>query len=81
MDFKNTVIILTSNVGSEKLAVIEEQPNLSDLERRVAIERMMAENLTAHFRPEFPNRIDETLIFHRLSQATIRHILASRSRI
>ena len=81
VDFKNTVIILTSNLGSEKLAVIEEQPNLSDLERRVAIERMMAENLTAHFRPEFPNRIDETLIFHRLSQATIRHILASRSRI
>jgi ATP-dependent Clp protease ATP-binding subunit ClpB len=81
VDFKNTVIILTSNVGSEKLAVIEEQPNLSDLERQVAIERMMAENLKAHFRPEFPNRIDETLIFHRLSQATIRHILASRCRI
>jgi ATP-dependent Clp protease ATP-binding subunit ClpB len=75
IDFKNTVIILTSNLGSEKLAVIEEQPNLSDLERRVAIERMMAESLKAHFRPEFLNRIDETLIFHRLTQATIRRIV------
>jgi ATP-dependent Clp protease ATP-binding subunit ClpB len=75
VDFKNTVIILTSNLGSEKLAVIEEQPNLSDLERRVAIERMMAESLKAHFRPEFLNRIDETLIFHRLTQATIRRIV------
>jgi ATP-dependent Clp protease ATP-binding subunit ClpB len=75
VDFKNTVIILTSNLGSEKLAALEEQTNLSELERRVAIERMMAESLKAHFRPEFLNRIDETLVFHRLTQATIRRIV------
>jgi len=75
VDFKNTVIILTSNLGSEKLAALEEQTNLSELERRVAIERMMAETLKAHFRPEFLNRIDETLVFHRLTQATIRRIV------
>ena len=75
VDFKNTVIILTSNLGSEKLAALEEQPNLSELERRIAIERMLAETLKAHFRPEFLNRINETLIFHRLTQATIRRIV------
>jgi ATP-dependent Clp protease ATP-binding subunit ClpB len=75
VDFKNTVIILTSNLGSERLAALEEQTNLSELERRVAIERMMAETLKAHFRPEFLNRIDETLVFHRLTQATIRRIV------
>jgi len=75
VDFKNTVIILTSNLGSEKLAALEEQTNLSELERRVAIERVMAESLKAHFRPEFLNRIDETLVFHRLTKATIRRIV------
>jgi len=75
VDFKNTVIILTSNLGSEKLAALEEQPNLSELERRVAVESMMAETLKAHFRPEFVNRIDETLVFHRLTQSTIRRIV------
>ncbi len=75
VDFKNTVIILTSNLGSEMLAAIEERRDLSDVERRQALERGMAETLKNHFRPEFLNRIDETLIFHRLNQEMIRRIV------
>jgi len=75
VDFKNTVIILTSNLGSEMIAAIEDRRDLSDKERRLALERGMAETLKAHFRPEFLNRIDETLIFHRLSEENIRRIV------
>jgi ATP-dependent Clp protease ATP-binding subunit ClpB len=75
VDFKNTVIILTSNLGSEMIAAIEDRRDLSDKERRAALERGMAETLKTHFRPEFLNRIDETLIFHRLSEENIRRIV------
>ena len=75
VDFKNTVIILTSNLGSEMLAALEERRDLSEQERRVALEGGMAETLKSHFRPEFLNRIDETLIFHRLSKDNIRRIV------
>ncbi len=75
VDFKNTVIILTSNLGSEMLAALEERRDLSEQERRLALERGMAETLKSHFRPEFLNRIDETLIFHRLSKDNIRRIV------
>jgi len=75
VDFKNTVIILTSNLGSEKLAALEERRDLSDEERRATLERVMAETLKAHFRPEFLNRIDETLVFRHLTPANIRRIV------
>jgi ATP-dependent Clp protease ATP-binding subunit ClpB len=75
VDFKNTVIILTSNLGTEMLSTIEERRDLSKQEKRDALERGMAETLKQHFRPEFLNRIDETLIFHRLTQQTIRRIV------
>ena len=75
VDFKNTVIILTSNLGSEMIAAIEDRRDLSDKDRRLALERGMAETLKTHFRPEFLNRIDETLIFHRLSEENIRRIV------
>ena len=54
------------------LAALEERRDLSEPDRRLALERGMAETLKAHFRPEFLNRIDETLIFHRLRQEDIR---------
>ena len=75
VDFKNTVIILTSNLGADVLSAIEERRDLSDDERQKALERGMAETLKSHFRPEFLNRIDETLIFHRLNQQNIRRIV------
>ena len=66
MDFKNTVIILTSNVGSTHIAATENEEKMNSL--------VMAD-LRAHFRPEFLNRLDETVIFHRLDRADMRKIV------
>jgi len=66
VDFKNTVIIMTSNLGSRW---IEE---LSDKEE---IKQKIREALRAQFRPEFLNRIDEIIIFNRLTQEDIKKIV------
>ncbi|MFV1996363.1 MAG: AAA family ATPase, partial [Verrucomicrobiales bacterium] len=66
VDFKNTVLIMTSNIGSEYIT------GESDAESR---ERLVTEALRAHFRPEFLNRIDETIIFDRLSEADLAPIV------
>lgn len=66
VDFRNTVIIMTSNIGSEYI-MSEENP-----EQR---EALVTEALRGHFRPEFLNRIDETIIFDRLSEEDIKAIV------
>jgi len=66
VDFRNTVIIMTSNIGSEYI-MAEENP-----EQR---EALVTEALRGHFRPEFLNRIDETIIFDRLTEEDIREIV------
>jgi ATP-dependent Clp protease ATP-binding subunit ClpB len=60
VDFRNTLIILTSNLGSDILAAQEEGHDSSEMEGEV-----MAE-VRAAFRPEFLNRLDEIILFHRL---------------
>jgi ATP-dependent Clp protease ATP-binding subunit ClpB len=65
-DFRNTLVILTSNLGSERIA-----DATSDEERR----RVLEPALRAHFRPEFLNRLDEVVIFHALSAKEIVHIV------
>ncbi|HET6407107.1 MAG TPA: ATP-dependent chaperone ClpB [Chthoniobacteraceae bacterium] len=66
VDFKNTVIIMTSNIGSQ---FIIDADNPEQREARVM------EALRAHFRPEFLNRIDETIIFDRLSEEDLKQIV------
>ena len=66
VDFKNTVIILTSNIGSQFI--------MEDLEKSERNRRVM-EALRGHFRPEFLNRIDEIIIFDRLDDRQITHIV------
>ncbi len=66
VDFKNTVIIMTSNIGSEHIMAEE------NAEQRDALVR---EALRNHFRPEFLNRIDETIIFDRLSEDDLTAIV------
>ncbi len=66
VDFKNTIIIMTSNIGSNW---IQEEKDEATIRLRVQ------EALRAHFRPEFLNRIDETVIFHRLSEKEIGKII------
>lgn len=63
VDFSNTLIILTSNLGSQYLA------NLDEGQPVEAVEPQVMEVVRAHFRPEFLNRLDEVILFHRLGQA------------
>ena len=60
VDFSNTLIILTSNLGSQHMAALEDGQDVKDVEPQVM------EIVRAHFRPEFLNRLDEVILFHRL---------------
>ncbi len=68
VDFKNTVLILTSNLGSQFIIELGESER-SEMERRVN------EALRAHFKPEFLNRVDDVIIFHQLGRDQIGHIV------
>ncbi|MCI7136647.1 MAG: ATP-dependent chaperone ClpB [Candidatus Limivicinus sp.] len=71
VDFKNTIIILTSNLGSQYLLEgIDENGNISDEARKA----VMAE-LRRSFRPEFLNRLDETIMFHPLTRDNLDGII------
>ena len=69
VDFKNTLIILTSNLGSQYLS------NLAEGETVESVEPQVMEVVRAHFRPEFLNRLDEIILFHRLGQADMGPIV------
>ncbi|MGE4430549.1 MAG: ATP-dependent chaperone ClpB [Sphingobium sp.] len=60
VDFSNTIIVLTSNLGSQYLA------NMADDQRIEDVEPQVMDIVRAHFRPEFLNRLDEIILFHRL---------------
>ncbi len=66
VNFKNTVLILTSNIGSQFIL---------DVDNREQREARVLDALHAHFRPEFLNRIDDTIIFDRLSPGDLRAIV------
>ncbi|MBI5552694.1 MAG: ATP-dependent chaperone ClpB [Desulfobacterales bacterium] len=68
VDFKNTIIIMTSNVGSQWIQELGSN-------QRAEMERRVTEALRASFKPEFLNRIDETIIFFNLSQEQIGAIV------
>jgi len=68
VDFRNTVIIMTSNLGSD--VIQEEQGVSSPAEIKQAVMAVVKQN----FRPEFLNRIDESVVFHALSQQNIQYI-------
>lgn len=69
VDFKNTVIIMTSNLGADYLAAHAE----TDITPKVRDQVMQV--VRAAFRPEFLNRLDEILIFHRLTRDNMTHIV------
>jgi ATP-dependent Clp protease ATP-binding subunit ClpB len=69
VDFSNTLIILTSNLGSQYLANMAEGDDVSSVEPQVM------EIVRSHFRPEFLNRLDEVILFHRLGQAHMAPIV------
>jgi ATP-dependent Clp protease ATP-binding subunit ClpB len=69
VDFRNTVIIMTSNIASESIFKLAEE-NAQDWE----IEAHVKEALRQYFRPEFLNRMDEVIVFHPLSRDNLAHI-------
>jgi ATP-dependent Clp protease ATP-binding subunit ClpC len=75
VDFRNTVIIMTSNVGSirayEKRRDTLGFSTSAEVREDEQIERRLREELKRTFRPEFLNRIDEVIIFHRLPEASL----------
>src|SRR6516162_1162134 len=76
VDFKNTVLIMTSNLGTADLR--KASVGFAKTSEAVTYERMKAkvdEALKAHFRPEFLNRIDEVIVFHELSRAEVAEIV------
>jgi ATP-dependent Clp protease ATP-binding subunit ClpB len=68
VDFKNTLVIMTSNLGSDAILEFNERD-------REEMETLVQRALRQHFRPEFLNRLDEVVIFHQLSREQIRHIV------
>jgi ATP-dependent Clp protease ATP-binding subunit ClpB len=75
VDFKNTVVILTSNVGSGELGMLEDRRDLSEAEREELSQKVVLEALKQQFRPEFLNRLDEIVVYHRLAREQLRRII------
>jgi len=76
VDFRNTVLIMTSNLGTQDLR--KANVGFSKVDEAVSYERMkdkVNEALKTHFRPEFLNRIDETIVFHELSKDEVVRIV------
>ena len=72
VDFKNTLIILTSNIGSQKILQFK-GTHVGEVFDRM--ESAVTEELKKHFRPEFLNRIDDTIVFHGLTMKDLGQIL------
>jgi ATP-dependent Clp protease ATP-binding subunit ClpB len=74
VDFKNTIVIMTSNVGSP---IIQEfyAGKVGSVKDEGELERVVKMELKTHFRPEFLNRVDDIIIFHSLSEAQIGEIV------
>ena len=74
VDFKNTVIIMTSNIGSP---IIQEYFNADKLGAKdhAEMEKLVRTELRAHFRPEFLNRVDDIIIFHSLDEKQLAQIV------
>ena len=70
VDFKNTVLIMTSNIGSQN--ILEAQQQRMPYE---AMQKLVIAELRRHFRPEFLNRVDETVVFHALTEPQLAKIV------
>ncbi|MFZ2205282.1 MAG: AAA family ATPase [Minisyncoccia bacterium] len=83
VNFKNTIIILTSNIGSQFINKMESIgfSNASDQQNYNSMKDKVMETLKDHFRPEFLNRLDETIVFDILPEAAIRQIVDLRIKV
>jgi ATP-dependent Clp protease ATP-binding subunit ClpC len=81
VDFRNTVLIMTSNLGTQELR--KGNVGFTKNDEAVSYERMkekVNEALKQHFRPEFLNRVDETIVFHELSRAEVTQMVDNMTR-
>jgi ATP-dependent Clp protease ATP-binding subunit ClpB len=72
VDFKNTVVIMTSNIGSQHIQAFAGRPGGDDYE---AMKAQVTDQLRGSFRPEFLNRIDEVIVFHALTDVELVRIV------
>ncbi|MFI5225512.1 MAG: ATP-dependent chaperone ClpB [Candidatus Limnocylindrales bacterium] len=75
VDFKNTVVIMTSNVGSQFIAGFAGRGDAAAAEAYEQMKAQVTESLRLQFRPEFLNRIDEVIVFHALTDADLAAIV------
>ena len=68
VDFRNTVIVMTSNLGSDEIQALSSEDNYEDMKNTVM------NVVSGHFRPEFINRIDDIVVFHALQKDEVREI-------
>jgi ATP-dependent Clp protease ATP-binding subunit ClpB len=73
VDFRNTVIVMTSNLGSDRIQEMMNADNLSG-DNYEQVKKVVLDTVVKHFSPEFVNRIDETVVFHPLMKDQIRGI-------
>ena len=74
VDFRNTIVIMTSNIGSHIIQEYFLDGKTSDADR-LGMEQKVEAELKAHFRPEFLNRIDDTIVFHSLDEEQLAVII------
>ncbi|MBL8822082.1 MAG: ATP-dependent chaperone ClpB [Planctomycetia bacterium] len=72
VDFKNTLLIMTSNIGSRRILEFSGKTSGAVFEH---MESAVLEELREHFRPEFLNRVDETVVFHALTESDLKKII------
>ena len=75
VDFKNTVIIMTSNLGTKDLSKNIGFSHTSSEDNYEKMKAKVSEELKKYFRPEFLNRIDETIVFHELTKEEVKQIV------
>ena len=74
VDFKNTIVIMTSNIGSPVIQEYYSGGKL-DAEDHAELDRLVRTELKSHFRPEFLNRVDDIIIFHSLDESHLSRIV------
>jgi ATP-dependent Clp protease ATP-binding subunit ClpB len=72
VDFRNTLVIMTSNIGSPRILAFKGDFSGDGYER---MKDAVLDELRGHFRPEFLNRVDEIIVFHALSEADLKQIV------
>ncbi len=75
VDFKNTVIILTSNIGTPAAGAIEEREGIDAADKAELVKRVVLDEVKKQFRPEFLNRLDEMIVFRRLGREQMESIV------